>query len=130
MWCNEKKACIIDLLGKVEGKRFAESRSRLRNPGDSDEVQTGSEDEFSEEVFCQPNKLICKTALSEFEYSGIRKFLTEERIIARSFDSCWQDEYFGTENDHTLSPDCDELSNDSRMMTKWLKILRTHFFWM
>ena len=83
----------------MKDKRFAESRSRLRNPGDSDEVQTGSEDEFSEEVFGQPIKLICKTALSEFEYSGIRKFLTEERIIARSFHSCWQDEYFGTEND-------------------------------
>ena len=72
-----KEAFSEDLFGEVEETRIAESGSKKRIPGYSDEVQTGTE--FTEEVCDQINQEISRAALIEYENSGIRKLLTEEK---------------------------------------------------
>ena len=55
-----------DLSGEVEDMSIAESGSRIRIPGDGDEVQTEPEVEFTEEVCDQTNQEISRAAVSEY----------------------------------------------------------------
>ena len=89
-----------DLSGEKEDMSIAESGSRIRNPGDSDEVQTGTEVEFTEEVCGPINQDIDRAVLSEYENNGFRKIQTEEKIIERSVESCGPDEH------HAMKKDC------------------------
>ena len=98
-----------DLFGDVEDSRIAESGSRRRIPSYSDEVQTGTEVEFTEEICCQTNQEICRAVLSKNNNSGNdRKFSTEEKIIERSVESCGPDEHYA----FVLSPESVELSDE------------------
>ena len=101
-----------DLSGEVEDMSIVESGSRIRIPGDGDEVQTGPEVEFTEEVFGQINQKIYGAALSEFENSGFRKIPTEDKIIERSVESCGPDEHHAMKTDCVLSPESEEMSDE------------------
>ena len=72
-----------DFSGEVEDMSIAESCSRIRIPGYGDEVQTGPEVEFTEEVCDQTNQEISRAALSEYDNSGFRNIPTEEKVIER-----------------------------------------------
>ena len=101
-----------DLSGEVEDMSIAESGSRIRIPSDGDEVQTGPEVEFTDEICGQTNQEICRAALSEYENSDEKEILTEEKIIERSVESCGPDEHHAVEKDYVQSPDSDELSDE------------------
>ena len=109
---SRKEAFSEDLFGEVEDTRVAESGSRLRTPGYSDEVQTGTEVEITEEVCGQTNQDIDRAVLSEYENSGFRKILTEEKIIERRVESYGPVEHHAMENDCVLSPETGELSDE------------------
>ena len=99
-----KEAFSEDLFGEVEETRIAESGIKKRIPGYSDEVQTGTEVEFTEEVYDQIIQEISRAALIEYGNSGIRKFLTE-KVIEWSVESCGPHEHHATEIDYVLSPE-------------------------
>ena len=91
---------------------FAESGSRIRIPGDGDEVQTEPEVEFTDEICGQTNQEICRAALSEYENSDEKEIPTEEKVIKRSVGSCGPDEHHATEMDYVLSPESEEISDE------------------
>ena len=91
---------------------IAESGSRIRIPGDGNEVQTGTEVEFTDEICCQTNQKICRAALSENENSGFRKQTLEGEIIERSVELCGPNEHHAMKKDCVLSPESDELSDE------------------
>ena len=80
--------------------------------GYSDEVQTGTEVEFTEEVCGQINQKIYGAALSDYENCGFRKIPTEEKVIERSVESCGPDEHHAVGKDCVLSPESGELSGE------------------
>ena len=72
---SRKEAFSEDLFGEVEDTRVAEKSSRIRIPDYGDEVQNGTEAEFTEEVSGQTNQEIYKAELSKNDNSGNdRKF--------------------------------------------------------
>ena len=105
---SRKDAFGKDLSEEVEDMSIAEGGSRIRFPGDGDEVQTGPEVEFTDEI-CRE---ICRAALSENENSGFRKILTEEKIIERRVESCGPDEHYAVDKDYGQSAESDELSDE------------------
>ena len=109
---SRKEAFSEDLFGEVEDTRVAEIGSGIRIPGCGDEVQTGTEAEFTEEVCGQTNQEICRAALSENENSGFREIPTEEKIVERRVESCGQDEHHAMEKDYVRSPESGELSGE------------------
>ena len=109
---SRKGAFGKDLLGEVEDTRVAESGNRLRMPGYGDELQTGTEVEFTEEVFCQLNQEIYGAALSEYENRGIRKLPTEEKVLERSVEPYRPDEHHAMKKDCVLSLESGELSDE------------------
>ena len=117
-----------DLSGEVEDMSIAESGSRIRIPGDGDEVQTGPEVEFTEEVCDQTNQDISRTAVSEYENSGFRNIPTEEKVIERRVESYGPDEHHAMEKECVLSPESGELSDEQSMMTICLNIFRIQIF--
>ena len=74
--------------------------------------KTGTEKEFTEEVFGQINQENCGAALNEYENSDIREILSREKIIERRVESCGPDEHHAMENVYVLSPESVELSNE------------------
>ena len=88
------------------------SGSRIRIPGDGDEVQTGPEVEFTDEICGQTNQEICRAALSENENSGFRKQTSEGEIIEQKVESCGPNEHYAVEKDYVQSPESDELSDE------------------
>ena len=110
-----------DLSGEVEDMSIAESGSRIRIPGDGDEVQTGPEVEFTEEVFRQINQKIYGAALSEYENCGFRKIPTEDKIIERSVESCGPDEHHAMKKDCVLSPESEEISDEQSDDEYWFQ---------
>ena len=52
---SRKGAFGKNLFGDVENSRIAESGSRIRTPGDGDEMQTGPEVDFTDEICGQTN---------------------------------------------------------------------------
>ena len=96
----------------MEDSRIAEKGSRIRFPAYGNEVQTGTEIEFTEEVFGQTNLEIYRAALSEHENSGFRKVPSDGRIIERSVESCGPDEHHVMKKDCVLSPESGELSDE------------------
>ena len=109
---SRKEAFSEDLFGEVEDTRIAESVSGIRIPDCGDEVQNGTEAEFTEEVCGQTNQEISRAALREYENSGFRKILTEEKVIKRSVESCGPDEHHATEMDYVLSPESEKTSDE------------------
>ena len=109
---SRRGAFSKDLSGEVEDMSIAESGSRKGIPGDGDEVQTGTEAEFTEEVCGQTSQEICRAALSENENNGFREFPTEEKIVERRVESCGPDEHHAVEKDYVLSPESEELSDE------------------
>ena len=101
-----------DLSGEVEDTRVAESGSGIRIPDCGDEVQNGTEAEFTEKVCGQTNQEISRVALREYENSGFRKFLTEGKVIERRVESCGPDEHHAVKKDFVLSPESGELSDE------------------
>ena len=75
----------------MEDTRVAWSCSRLKTPSYGDEVLTGPEVEFTEEVCGPINQEMYRAALNEYENSGFRELPTEEEIIERSVESCGPD---------------------------------------
>ena len=67
--------------------------SIIRFPGYSEEVQTGTEVEFMEEVWRQIIQENYRAAVDEYENSGFRKLPTEEKIIEWIAESCGSDEH-------------------------------------
>ena len=111
-----------DLFGEMEDTRIAESGSRIRITGYGDEVQTGTEAEFTEEACGQLNQERHRVAVSEHEISGFRKIPTEEeKIIERSNESCGPDEHHAMENDYVLSPESEELSDEQSDDEYWFQ---------
>ena len=111
-----------DLFGEMEDTRIAESCSRIRIPGYGDEVQTGTEAEFTEEACGQLNQEIHRAAVSEYDSSGFRKIPTEEeKIIERSNESCGPDEHHAMEKDYILSPESEELSDEQSDDEYWFE---------
>ena len=102
---SRKEAFSKDLVGEVEDTRVAESDSGIRIPDCGDEVQNGTEAEFTEEVCGQTNQEISRAALSEYDNSGFRKFPTEGKVIERRVESCGPVEHHAMENDCVLSPE-------------------------
>ena len=100
------------LLGQEENTRIAEGGRRKKITGYGDEVQTGAEVEFTEEVCGQIKQKNYRAALSKYENSDIREILTEEKFIERSDESCGPDEHHATEKDYILSPESEELSDE------------------
>ena len=88
------------------------SGSKKNIPGYGDEVQTGTEIEFAEEVCGQINQYMYRTAVSEYENSGIRELPTEAKIIERSVESRGPDEHHAMEEDYVLSTESEELSDE------------------
>ena len=109
---SRKGAFSKDLFGEVEDTRITESSSRIRIPGYGNEVQTGTEVEFTEEVCGRINQEIYRAMLSEYENSGFRKKTSEEEINERRFESCGADEHHAMENDYVLSPESGELNDE------------------
>ena len=108
---SRKGAFGKDLSGEVEDMNIAESGSRIRIPGDGDEVQTGPEVDFTDEICGQTNQEIYRAALSENENSGFRKQMSEGKIIERKVESCRPNEHYAVEKDYVQSPESDELSD-------------------
>ena len=109
---SKKEAFSEDLFWEVEDTRVAESGSGIRIPNCGDEVQNGTEAEFTEEVCGQANQKISRAALREYENSGFRKTLTEEKVIERRVESCGPVEHHAMENDCVLSPESEEISDE------------------
>ena len=85
---SRKEAFSEDLFGEIEDTRVAESGSGIRIPDCGDEVQNGTQAEFTEEVCAQINQEIYKAELSKNDNSGNdRKFPTEEKVIEWSVES-------------------------------------------
>ena len=95
----------------MEDTRVAQSVSRIRNPGYGNEVQTGIEIEFMEEVCGQTNQVIYRAALSEYENNGDGELPTEE-IIERRVESCGPGEHYAMEKDYVQSPESEVLSDE------------------
>ena len=108
---SRKGALGKDLFGEVRDT-IAESGSRIRVPGYGNEVQTGSEVEFTEEVCVQINQAIYRAALSENENSGFGELPTEEKVIERRVESCGPDEHHARETNYVLSAESEELSDE------------------
>ena len=96
----------------MEDTRIAESCIRIRIRGYGDEVRTGTEIDFTEEVCGQINDEICRAALSESENSGFRKTPAEEKIIERTVESYGPEGHYAMEKDSVLSPESGELSDE------------------
>ena len=96
----------------MEDSRIAESGSGIRFRGCGDEVQNGTEAEFTEGLCCQVNQEICRAALSENENSGLREIRTQEELIERRVESCGPDEHHAMGKDYVLSPESEELSDE------------------
>ena len=109
---SRKGAFGKDLSGEVEDTRVAGSCSRIRIPGDGDEVQTGPEVEFTDEICGQTNQENCRAALSENENTGFRKQTSEGEIIERKVEPCGPNEHYAVEKDYIRSPESDELSDE------------------
>ena len=109
---SRKGTFCKDLFGEVEKTGITESGNRVRFPGYGNEVQTGTEVEFTEDVFGQKNQEINRAALREYENSGFRKFLTEEKVIERSVESCGPVVHYAMENGYVLSPESEDLSDE------------------
>ena len=109
---SRKEAFSGDQFGDVEDTRVAESGSGIRIPGDGDEMKTGTEVEFTEDICGQTNQKICRAALSEYENSGFREIPTKEKVIERRVESCGPVEQHDMENDCALSPESGELSDE------------------
>ena len=108
-----KGAFSKDLFGEVEDTRVAESSCRISIRGYDDEVRTGTEIDFTEEICGQVNQGICKAELSENDNSGNdRKFPTKEKINERSVESYGPVEHHAMENDYVLSPESEELRDE------------------
>ena len=107
---SRKKAFSEDLFGE-ERDTIAESGSR-RISAHGDEVETGTEVEFTEEVCAQMNPEIHRAALSKHKNSGLKEIPAEEKIIEWSVESCGTDEHHATEMNFVLSPESDELSDE------------------
>ena len=101
-----------DLFGEVKDRRNAESGSRIRSPGYGNEVQTGTEVEFTEEICGQINQKTHRAEVSENENSGFTKTKTEEKIFERIVESCGPDEHHTMEKVYVLSPESGELSDE------------------
>ena len=109
---STKEAFSEHLSGEVEDRRVAECGSRLRIPGCGNEVQTGTEVEFTEEVCNEVNQEIYRAALREYENSGNGELPTEQETIEQSVESCGPDEHLAMEKDYVQSPESDELSDE------------------
>ena len=109
---QEEGAFSKDLFEEVEDTRIAVIGFRLRIPGYSDEVQTGTEVEFTERVCGQINQEIYRSVPSEYENNGIRELPTGENIIEWRVESCGPDEHHAMGVDFVLSPESDELSDE------------------
>ena len=108
---SRKGALGKDLFGEVRDT-IAESGSRIRIPGYGNEVQTGTEVEFTEEICVQINQKIYRAALSENENSGFGELPTEEKVIERRVESCGPDEHHAMEKDYVLSAESEALSDE------------------
>ena len=109
---SRKEDFSEDLFGEVEDTRVAESGSGIRIPDCGDEVQNGTEAEFTEEVYGKKNQQISRAALREYENSGFREILTEEKVIERRVESFGPVEHHAIENDYLLSPETEEISDE------------------
>ena len=109
---SKRGAFSKDLSGEVEDKRIVESGNRTRISGYSDEVQKGTEVEFTEEVCGQVNQEICRAVLSDCQNSDEKEIPTEEKINERRVESCGPDENHSTDMDYVLSPESEELSDE------------------
>ena len=109
---SRKRAFSKDLFGEVGDTKVAESGSGTRIPGCGDEVQTGTEVEFTDEVSGQVKQEIYRAALSEYENGDIKKILTEQKVIKRSVESCGPVEHHAMEKDFVLSPESEELNDE------------------
>ena len=118
---SRKEAFGENLLGEVEDTRVAENGSGIRIPDCGDEVQNGTEAEFTEEVCAQINQEIYKAELSQYENSGIRELLTEEKVIERSVESCGPDEHHALEKDYVLLAESEELSDEESDDDSWFE---------
>ena len=129
---SRKGAFGKDLFREVEDTRIAESGSRIRIPGYSNEVQTGTEVEFEEEVYGQINQKIYRVAVGEYENCGFRKIPTEEKIIERTVESCGPDEHHANLHEKRLCTVTRVWGVNViiRMMTICLKIIWIQIFWM
>ena len=107
-----KKAFGKDLSGEVEDMSIAESGSRIRIPGDGNEVQTATEVELTDEIGGQTNQEICRAALSKYEISGFRNIPIEGKVIERRVKSYGPDEHHAMEKECVLSPESGELSDE------------------
>ena len=108
---SRKGAFSKDLFGELEETRIVENGSRIRIPGYGNEVQTGTEVEFTIEVCGQIKQETYRAALSEYENGGIRKIPTE-KSIERSVEPCGPDENHAMEKDYVLSQESEELSDE------------------
>ena len=104
-----KGAFSEDLFGEVEDSRIAEK------------VQTGTEVEFTEEVYDQMNQENYRAALRKYEHSGFGKLPTEDKIIDRSVESFGTDEHHAMGNDYILSPENEELSGEQSDDDYWFE---------
>ena len=109
---SKKGAFSENLFGEVEDSRIADSDSIGKIPGYGEEVKTGTEIEFTEEICDQVNQDISRTALSEYENNGLRKIPTEMKVVERRVESCGPDEHHAMEEDYILSPDSEEPSEE------------------
>ena len=109
---SRKRAFGKDLSGEVDDMSIAESGSRIRIPGDGNEVQTATEVELADEIGGQTNQEICRAALSEYENSDEKEILSEEEIIERKVESCGPNVHFAVEKNYVQSPESDELSDE------------------
>ena len=109
---SRKGAFGKDLFGEVEDLSIAVSGSRIRIPGDGDEVQIEPEVEFTDEICGQTNQEICRAALSENGNSVFRKQTSEGEIIERKVESCGPNEHYAVEKDYLQSPESDELCDE------------------
>ena len=106
---NIEPSCGISRKGVLRKDLFGEVRDTI---DEYDEVQTGTEVEFTDEICGQTNQEICRAALSEYENSDEKEILTEEKINERSVESCGPDEHHAVEKDYVQSPESDELSHE------------------
>ena len=126
---SRKGAFSKDLFGGVEDTRIVESGSRTRISGYGDEVQSGTEVEFTQEVCGQMNQKIYIAALSEYENCGFRKFPTEEEIVERNAETCGPDEHYAMEKNYLLSQESEELSDEQRDDEYLFKDILGRHFW-
>ena len=117
-----KEAFSDNVFGEVEDSRITDSDSRVKIPGCVNEVQTGTEVDFTEEICAQINQEIHKAELSENDNSGNdRKFPTKEKVIERRVESCGPVEHFAMEKDFVLSPESEEISDEQSDDDYWFE---------